>query len=471
MPKRKVIKSSAYESEKREAKVLSHKKKSHSALDTESHNLITIPQDEQPYKLPKDWKWVRLGPLIDLHRGVSYPKAAAHNVKRKNSCLIMRGGNIEEGSINFYDNIYVDKSLVKLNQFIKKYDVIIVSSTGSTKVIGRAGISYDNYSDIAFGAFLTLARSREGVNKKFIALFFQTEMYREAIRNLAKGTNINNIRNEYIQNIPFPLPPLLEQEEIVLRIESLFKKLDRAKEIIEKVLAEFPLRKAAILHQAFTGKLTSSSPRGHSALDTESHNLITIPQDEQPYKLPKGWKWVRLGEVVQVIMGQSPKGEETTKDSCYVGLIGGAADMGEIYPIISRYTMKPTKLSKINDIIISVRATLGRPIFSDGEYCLGRGVAALRSDIIGKKFIKYFINFFEEKLITMARGSTFLQISKNDIEKLPFPLPPLLEQEEIVRRLESLFEKEERAKELCSLTEKIELMKKAILARAFRGKL
>jgi len=216
----------------------------------------TIPKEEQPYDIPESWVWVKTGSLIDLYRGVSFGKDDVKKSKKKNSCLIMRGGNIEEGSINFDDNVYVDKSIVKPNQFIKKHDVIIVSSTGSTKVIGRAGISDDDYSDVAFGAFLTLVRSSKQFNKKFIALFFQTEMYRNTIRGLAKGTNINNLRNDYILNMPFPLPPLAEQEEIVRRLESIFEKEEKAKEICNMV-EKIELMKKAILARAFRGELTS----------------------------------------------------------------------------------------------------------------------------------------------------------------------------------------------------------------------
>ena len=167
-----------------------------------------VPEDERPYPVPENWIWVRLGSIVDLHRGVSYPKDAAHNEKKENDCLIMRGGNIGEGNLNFDDNIFVSKSFVSSNQYVKKHDIIIVSSTGSTKVIGRAGVSDDDYFDIAFGAFLTLARPHEKFEKKLITIFFQTEGYRNTIRALAKGVNINNIKNEYIQKIPFPLPPL-----------------------------------------------------------------------------------------------------------------------------------------------------------------------------------------------------------------------------------------------------------------------
>ena len=197
-----------------------------------------------------------------------------------------------------------------------------------------------------------------------------------------------------------------------------------------------------------------------------------IPEAEQPYKVPGNWIWTRVKYVLEVIMGQSPSGDETTDNESYTGLIGGAADMGEFYPNISRFTMKPTKLSQVGDVIVSIRATLGRPIFSDGEYCLGRGVAALRSKIVPNKLVRFFIVNSEEYMSTVASGTTFAQISKQDIEQMPFPLPPLAEQHRIVERIESLFEKLDRAKELAqNALDRFEIRKAAILHKAFTGEL
>ena len=218
-----------------------------------------VPAGEQPYQVPENWCWVKVRALSTLHRGVSYKKHDVHFVKQENDCLILRGGNINEGSIDVdqSDNVYVDMALVDKEQLIQEYDVVIVSSTGSTKIIGRAGISHDSFADVAFGAFLTLIRPTSDKLKPFIAYYFQTDLYRERIRNLAAGVNINNIRADYITESPVPFPPLAEQQRIVDRIESLFAKLNEAKEKAQAVVDGFEIHKAAILHKAFTGELTA----------------------------------------------------------------------------------------------------------------------------------------------------------------------------------------------------------------------
>ncbi|MBQ9346763.1 MAG: restriction endonuclease subunit S, partial [Oscillibacter sp.] len=168
-----------------------------------------IPEAEQPYKVPKNWRWVNVGSLSTYHRGVSYNKDDVHSVKHENDILILRGGNISEGVIDITaDSVFVDRSLVNDNQILKKHDIVIVSSTGSKRVIGRAGISDRDYSDVAFGAFLLVVRPSYGVYPQYLDYFFLGDSYRNRIRELAKGTNINNIRTDYITQTPIPLPPL-----------------------------------------------------------------------------------------------------------------------------------------------------------------------------------------------------------------------------------------------------------------------
>lgn len=188
--------------------------------------------------------------------------------------------------------------------------------------------------------------------------------------------------------------------------------------------------------------------------------------------LKNNWRWAKLGEVSDVIMGQSPSGDETTDNPAYIPLIGGASDMGELLPMVTRYTKVPTKLSQVGDVIICVRATLGRPIYSDSKYCLGRGVAAIRSDILTKEFIRYYLLRNEQYLYDNAAGSTFLQITSTQLRDMPIPVPSLEEQKRIVNLIESLFGKLDRARVLAqSVVDNYELRRSAILHKAFAGEL
>ncbi len=253
------------------------KKKVEELTIEEKINNALIPVDKQPYEIPQNWCWVRLESVINLYRGVSYGKNDGHKKKEQDDVLILRGGNLGEGYIQTeIDNVYVNKKLVNPVQIVKKYDVLIVSSTGSSTVIGKAGISNIDYSDVAFGAFLMLARPKEQFNKSYIDYFFLTDIYRHRIRLLANGTNINNVRVEHINGTTFPLPPLAEQERIVNKLDNYISKIDLAKEKIEKVVnlsdnyknsALLDDLKKNILTRAFGGILGTNDPNEENSIE------------------------------------------------------------------------------------------------------------------------------------------------------------------------------------------------------------
>ena len=197
-----------------------------------------------------------------------------------------------------------------------------------------------------------------------------------------------------------------------------------------------------------------------------------VKADEQPYAVPGNWAWVKLGTASKINMGQSPKGSFVDDNPNNMPLIGGPKDMGEIYPSITRYTNKPTKISDVGDLIITIRATLGKTNFSDKKYCLGRGVASLTPHKIEVDYLKNYFSTIKDYLFEISTGTTFSQISKQDLVGLPLPLPPSPEQKRIVKKLSSMLGKLKEARELIrEAKETFEERRAAILNKAFTGEL
>lgn len=193
-----------------------------------------------------------------------------------------------------------------------------------------------------------------------------------------------------------------------------------------------------------------------------------VKENEWPYRIPENWVWVKLDKISVINMGQSPKSIYVNDNRQGTPLIGGPNDMGESYPEISRYTSKANKFSKVGDIIITVRATLGKMNFSDGEYCLGRGVAGIRPLFVDAKFLRYYLGTLESYLYEISTGTTFTQISKNDLSNLRIPYTPLEEQKRIVKKLSSMLNKLKEAKELIQeAKDSFENRRAAILNKAF----
>lgn len=421
-----------------------------------------VPDWDWPYKLPENWCWTKIGSISSLHRGVSYKKTDAHTERRENSCLVMRGGNICEGSIDTEaDNIYVDISLVAENQIVRKNDIIIVASTGSTKVIGRAGISKMDYLDVAFGAFLLLVRPSTKVNQRYIDYFFLSDNYRNRIKKLASGININNIRGEYITETLVPLAPLAEQQRIVDRIESLFSKLDEAKEKAQAVVDSFETRKAAILHKAFTGELTKKWRKSANTrwVYKKIKDCCKLGSGGTPSrKVPDFYKgdipWIKTGEIEWNDIYDT---EEKITQSAIDNSSARCYKPGVV--LVAMYGMGVTR-GKAS--ILRVQAATNQAV------CVLEPQSAL---LYNRYLLYYFMrNYWDIR--EKAVGGNQLNLSLTIIKELNIEIPPIDEQVEIVQILDDLFAKEQQTKEAAEVVlDQIDLMKKSILARAFRGEL
>lgn len=430
----------------------------------EKMNNALVPEEEWPYKLPDNWCWVRMNILSSLHRGVSYKKSDAHTNKQENDCLILRGGNIREGSIDIEaDNVYISKELVTTEQIVKAEDIIIVASTGSTKVIGRAGISFCNYSDVAFGAFLMLVRPNKNVHSRYMAYYFQSDLYRNKIRELASGVNINNIRADYILSLVVPLPPLQEQQRIVSRIESLFAKLDEAKEKIQNVLDGAENRKAAILHQAFTGKLTAKWRKKNGVSDDS-------------------WEEMTLDSICASIYDGDHTAPPKTESGIPFLVISNVND-GQLSFENTRFVPKEyydsisdIRKPKIGDVLYTIVGSYGIPVVVDDDrpFCFQRHMALLKPSKVATYFLWYQLQTkeFYNKATEIATGTAQLTVPIKGLRKLNIFLCSLPEQKEIVRLLDNFLDKEKSICESCEASlSTIETIKKSILAKAFRGEL
>ena len=116
---------------------------------------------------------------------------------------------------------------------VKKGDIVVVASTGSSVLIGKTGFATNDIPNTQIGAFLRIVRPNKQVLPHYINAIFLSDYYKTYIRNIAKGSNINNIKNSYITDFVIALPPYQEQIRIVSKIEELFAVLDDIKESLE----------------------------------------------------------------------------------------------------------------------------------------------------------------------------------------------------------------------------------------------
>lgn len=150
-------------------------------------------------------------------------------------------------------------------------------------------------------------------------------------------------------------------------------------------------------------------------------------------------KLFNLCDICEITMGQAPVGSSYNERGIGHLLIAGAGDFGKSTPKPKKYTSEPTKLSKVGDIIMCIRATIGDLNWSDNEYCLGRGVVGLRpKSNLNVRYLWHYLKANKNHLLAKGTGSTFKQISRVHIEECKIVLPSLDEQERIASILDKV---------------------------------
>ena len=231
-------------------------------IGTEVKNI----DDELPFEIPDSWCWVRLGCLIKIISGVSYDKKDVG----RGSIRILRGGNINALKVFTQpDDVFLPAQYFDEEKQVKQDDILIVASTGSKSVIGKAGYINEDWKNTQIGAFLRIVRSLFHETTNYIKFIFSTEYYREHIRTLAQGTNINNVKAEYIQKLLIPIPPRQEQVRILLEIqkfEPLLEEYDKLEQEKTKLDNEiYDKLKKSILQYAIQGKLVEQDENDEPA--------------------------------------------------------------------------------------------------------------------------------------------------------------------------------------------------------------
>jgi type I restriction enzyme, S subunit len=147
----------------------------------------------------------------------------------------------------------------------------------------------------------------------------------------------------------------------------------------------------------------------------------------------------KLHEQAEIIMGQSPPGNSYNVEGVGVPLLNGPTEFGPVHPIERQWTKAPTKLCKAGDILFCVRgATAGRTNVADKQYCLGRGLAAVRAkpERFDGRFLHYVLSAGYARFQSQGVGSTFINISGEMLSSFDVPLMPLDEQQRIAAILD-----------------------------------
>lgn len=418
-----------------------------------------VPAAEQPYEVPENWVWVRLGSLYEVN-----PKNKADD---ELDAAFIPMEKISAGMLSEYS--YETQKWCKAKKGHTQFaDGDVAFAKISPCFENRKSMMLNNLPNSIGGGTTELIILRNAsINQKYTFWLVSDERFiRGGVQTYSGTVGQQRINMDYVRSYPIPLPPFSEQQRIVERIEELFAKLDEAKERLQEVADSFAVRKAAILHKAFTGELTKQWRRKNGVSD-------------------ESWEERKLGEVGSWLGGGTPS---TSREEYW--------ENGNILWITSK-DMKSTviedTLMKVNEIgvknssanyiekpalLVVMRSGILRRTFPVAmvkkPFTVNQDLKAIIPDEDDLEFLYWMLLSNEQRILNtcMKNGTTVESINSNALKDLTFKCPTLPEQHEIVRLIDDLLARERAAQQAAEQAlASIDLMKKSILARAFRGEL
>ncbi|MCR6659657.1 MAG: restriction endonuclease subunit S [Asticcacaulis sp.] len=193
-----------------------------------------------------------LSEIAEQLRGVSYGKSDVTDHPADGYIPVLRANNITDVGLALDDLVYVRSNKVASKQKIKSGDIVIAASSGSISVVGKAAQAEFDL-DAGFGAFCKVVRPSEKVNARYLGHFFKTSEYRQKMSTLAAGANINNLKNEHIDDLLIPLPPLDEQK----RIAAILDQADALRRLRQRSLDRLNTLSQAIFYEMFGDPATN----------------------------------------------------------------------------------------------------------------------------------------------------------------------------------------------------------------------
>ena len=417
-----------------------------------------VPAEEQPYEVPENWVWVRLGEVNKYVSKSVNPISEPDKIFELYSVPSMADD---------YPEIIAGSDIGSSKQSVCKEDVLLCKINPRINRVWKVSQFTDNEL-IASSEWIIIRNNH--INANYLMYCFQSKYFREFMLSNVSGVGGSLMRAQpkYVQTYPIPLPPLSEQQRIVERIEELFAKLDEAKERLQEVADSFAVRKAAILHKAFTGELTKQWRRENGVSD-ESWEEKTL-QDVCSMKITDGThKTPVYCDSEKGVKFLSAK-DITAEKICW-------DNIKYIVPELHEELYKRLA-PQVDDVLLAKNGTTGVAaiVETDDIFDIYVTLAVLRPEksIIYPLYLLKVVNspLCKEQFAQHLTGIGVPNLHLRDIKEVLIPLPTIPEQHEIVRLIDDLLARERSAQQATEQAlASIDLMKKSILARAFRGEL
>ena len=424
-----------------------------------------IPQgyEDDLFDIPSHWDWSSLGECCEMYTGNSI----SESVKKAKYLGLEEGyPYIGTKDVSFEQSIDYDNGVrIPFDEGFKiAYEDSILMCVEGGSAGRKIGI-LDR--DVCFGNKLCMFKPYE-FEPKYVYYYLQSMEFRTFFLSQMTGS-IGGVSIKKLKSIPIPETTLEEQKRIVAKIEELLPYIDKYEKAwtkLEEFNKKFPddMQKS-ILQMAIQGKLVEQRAEEGTAeelyqqIQEEKQKLIKekkikkqkalpeITEDEIPFDIPDSWKWVRFNDVIDVRDGthDSPKyHSEGVPLITSKNISSGYLDFNNVKYISKQDAEKINERSVVNngDILFAMIGSIGNPVVvnKNREFCV-KNVALFKmysNNINITKYLYYYLCFAQHQLKKEASGGVQSFISLKRFREYLLPLPPLHEQQRIVKKIELL---------------------------------
>ena len=441
--------------------------------------------DEVPFDIPDSWEWVRIRSLGEIVRGSGIKRN--ETVQQGLPCV--RYGEL----YTTYQTLFTSAvSFIAPDLYEKckhfSYGDVLMTLTGENKPDIAKAVAYLGTEPIAASGDLAFW-TQHGMNPLFLSYIMASPYIIARKVALATGDIIVHISGDKLGTILLPVPPLAEQERIVACIqeaELVIENYAIKATALQKLQDSFPeALKKSILQEAVQGKLVPQDPSDEPAealleriraekqrlikegkIKKDKHESVIFRRDNSHYEkldgverciddellfeIPDSWEWVRLGTVLEIARGGSPRPIQqylTTEPDGINWIKIGDTDKGGKYIYKTKEKIRPEGVAKSRmvhsgDFLLTNSMSFGRPYILKSDGCIHDGwlVLSNRFECYSVDFLYYILSspFAYYQFCDSVSGAVVKNLNSDKVANALFPLPPLSEQKRIVQRIEEL---------------------------------
>ena len=398
--------------------------------------------EEQPYELPKNWIWVKLGYYLNNYDNSRIPISA----KKREGI---------KGDIPYYGASGV---IDYVNKWTHEGKYVLIAEDGANLVTRTKPVAFIGEGKIWVNNHAHILNCKSKLSEEYVCYYINSIPLNEYI----SGTAQPKLNQRNLNNIPLPISPRLEQKRIVEKVERILNKIEEAKRLIEEAKETFELRRAAILDKAFRGDLIE---------DKES------------------WDELKLGDLISegpqngLYKPQTAYGDGSLIvriDNFYSGYINE-------WNTLRRLELKENELAmygldegdllinRVNSIQYLGKSALVRNLKEDCVFESNVMRLKINNELVDNEYLTLYLNSnhgLKELRKNAKHAVNQASINQSDVKNVIVPLPNLVQQELIVKKALELLEKDKMALQLIQQQRKVlEELKQSILSKAFKGEL